>query len=203
MSLLQWNIRYRAGEQLFETPAPLVTRFVEGLPAGSALDLASGPGRNALYLAGQGWRVMAVDGSPIAIGILRARAREKNLQVESKIADLERHQFEIQPEAYDLVCDCYYLQRDLIPSLKAGVKPGGWVIAIVHLAGSDEPDGTPTRARSGELRSFFEDWTILHDYEGVPNESCHEHAVAEIVAQRPAANESPAEAPERSTESPE
>jgi len=187
LSLLQWNLRYRAGEQLFETPAPLVTRFVDGLPAGTALDLASGPGRNALYLAGQGWRVTAVDGSPIAIGILRARARDKNLQVESKIADLERGQFDIEPAAYDLICDCYYLQRDLIPPMKAGVRPGGWIIAIVHLAGPEDPEGTPTRAKPGELRAFFKDWTILHEYEGMPSESCHEHAVAEIVAQRPTA----------------
>lgn len=203
MSLLQWNIRYRAGEQLFETPAPLVTRFVDGLTAGAALDLASGPGRNALYLAAQGWRVVAVDGSPIAIGILRARAREKKLQVDSKIADLERGQFDIQPETYDLICDCYYLQRDLIPQMKAGVRPGGWVIAIVHLAGPEDPEGTPTRARPGELRSFFEDWIILHDHEGVPGESCHEHAVAEIVAQKPTANEEPAASPAQSPESPE
>jgi len=203
LSLLQWNIRYRAGEQLFETPAPLVTRFVEGLAAGRALDLASGPGRNALYLASQGWRVTAVDGSPIAIGILRARARDKGLQLESKIADLERRQFEIEPESYDLICDCYYLQRDLIAPMKAGVRPGGWMIAIVHLAGPEDPEGTATRAKSGELRRFFEDWTILHDYEGTPGESCHQHAVAEIVAQKPSVSGPQAEAPEQSTVSPE
>jgi tellurite methyltransferase len=190
LSLLQWNFRYRAGEQLFETPAPLVTRFVDRLPAGEALDLASGPGRNALYLAGLGWRVTAIDGSPIAIGILRARARDKNLQIESTIADLERGQFDIQPDAYDLICDCYYFQRDLIAAMKAGVRPGGSIIAIVHLAGPDEPEGAPTRARAGELKGFFEDWTILHEYEGMPSESCHEHAVAEIVAQKPATVES-------------
>lgn len=203
MSLLQWNIRYRAGEQLFDTPAPLVTRFVDGLASGVALDLASGPGRNALYLAAQGWQVTAVDGSPIAIGILRARARDKNLHLESKIADLERNQFDIRPDGYDLICDCYYLQRDLFPSMKAGVRPGGWIIAIVHLAGAEDPDGTPTRAKPGELRAFFEDWTIIHDYEGMPGESCHQHAVAEIVAQKPGASERPAAVPEQSTASPE
>ena len=185
MSLLQWNLRYRAGEQLFETPAPLVERFAGELPAGDALDLACGPGRNALYLAERRWRVTAVDGSPIAIGILRARARDKQLlQVDSRIADLERSQFEIQPEAYDLICDCYYLQRDLIPLMQAGVRPGGLLIAIVHLAGPDQPDGTPTRARPGELESYFADWTVLHYYEGQPAESCHQHPVAELVARK-------------------
>ena len=185
MSLLQWNLRYRAGEHVSDLPSALVERFVAELPAGDALDLASGPGRHALYLAERGWRVMAVDGSPIAIGILRARARDSQLTLESRIADLERGQFGIPPESYDLICDCYYLQRDLMPAIQAGVRPGGLVIAIAHLAGPEEPEGTPTRLRPGELRSFFPDWMVLHDYEGNPTESCHQHAVAELVARKP------------------
>jgi len=184
LSLLQWNLRYRAGEQLFETPTPLVERFVPDIAAGDALDIASGPGRNALYLAEHGWRVTAVDGSPIAIGILRARARDKQLTVQSHIADLERGQFDIQPESYDLICDCYYLQRELIPVMQAGVKPGGVMIAIVHLTRPEHPEGTPTRTRPEELRSYFSDWTVLHYYEGEPRESGHDDAVAELVARK-------------------
>jgi tellurite methyltransferase len=185
LSLQQWNQRYRAGEQLFETPAPLVERFVADVAPGAALDLACGPGRHALYLAQQGWRVTAVDGSPIAIGILRARARDKQLQIESRISDLERGYFEIQPEAYDLVCGCYYLQRDLLEPMKAGVRPGGMLVAIVHLAGPEQPEGTPTRARAGELQSYFAEWEVLHYYEGLPTEGCHQHPVAELVARKP------------------
>lgn len=182
MSLLQWNLRYRAGEQLFDTPTPLVERFAADLTPGDALDVASGPGRNSLFLAERGWRVTAVDGSPIAIGILRARARERQLAIHSQILDLERAQFAIEPERYDLICDCYYLQRDLIAPMQAGVRPGGLLIAIVHL--TDEPDGTPTRATPGELQSYFTEWTVLHYYEGEPTESCHKHAVAELVARK-------------------
>jgi tellurite methyltransferase len=184
LSLLQWNQRYRAGEQLFETPAPLVEQFAADLSPGDALDVASGPGRNSLYLAERGWRVTAVDGSPIAIGILRARAREKQLTLDSHIADLDRGQFAIEPESFDLICDCYYLQRDLIPQMQAGVRPDGLLIAIVHLTGDDQPEGTPTRARPGELQSYFTDWAVLHYYEGQPTESCHKHAVAELVARK-------------------
>jgi len=184
LSLLQWNLRYRAGEHLSDIPSPLVERFTADLVAGDALDLASGPGRNALYLAQRGWRVTAVDGSPIAIGILRARARDKQLTLESQIADLEREQFVVQPDSYDLICDCYYLQRDLIPSLQAGVRPGGVLIVIAHLAGPEEAEGTATRVRPGELRGYFADWTVLHEYEGQPTESCHQHAVAELVVRK-------------------
>ena len=185
MSIEQWNERYRGGEQLFIEPSPLVTRFSRELETGHALDLACGPGRNSLHLAEQGWHVQAVDGSPLAIEILRNRARERRLVIDSRVADLEHSEFEIEPDAYHLICDCYYLQRSLIQKMKSGLKPGGIIIAIVHLADADQPQGTPTRARPGELRSFFEDWKILYEYEGKSREACHQRPVAELVAQKP------------------
>jgi len=187
LSLEEWNKRYRAGEQLSETPAALVEQFAGSLTAGWALDLACGPGRHALYLAERGWRVTAVDGSPIAIEHLRRRARAKQLDIDARIADLERGEFEIPADAFDLIVDSYYLQRDLIPAMQRGVRPGGMVIAIVHLADSDQAHGTPSRATPGELRACFKGWTILHYFEGLPRESCHQRAVAEIAARKPVA----------------
>ncbi|HLH00230.1 MAG TPA: methyltransferase domain-containing protein [Bryobacteraceae bacterium] len=185
MSLAEWKQRYRAGEQVFETPAPLVQDFAAKLNPGRALDLACGPGRNALYLAERGWQVTAVDGSPIAIDLLREQARRKQLQIDAHVADLERGGFELEPAAYDLVVDSYYLQRDLIPAMERGLRPGGCLIMIVHLADPDQPEGTPTRAIPAELRSYFKGWTILHYFEGLPRESYHKRAVAEIVAMKP------------------
>jgi tellurite methyltransferase len=185
LSLKQWNARYRAGEQLFETPTPLVVEFAGSLTPGLALDLAAGPGRNALYLAERGWRVTAVDGSPVGLELLLARASAKNLEIDTHLADLEREEFTIQPAAYDLICDSYYLQRSLIEPMKAGLRPGGTLIAIVHLGDPDQPQGTPTRAYQGELRAYFTGWTVLHYREGRPNESCHQRAVAELVARKP------------------
>ena len=167
MSIEKWNERYRAGEQLFDTPSPLVTRFVADLAPGVALDLACGPGRNTLYLAERGWRVTAVDGSPIAI----AKLRERDVQIDARVVDLERGEFQIQPDSYDLICDCLYLQRDLFPQMKIGIRTGGMAIVTVLLAGV----GTPTRVSPGELRAYFADWTILH---------YREQEVAELVAVR-------------------
>jgi len=186
LSIEQWNERYRAGEQLFTEQSPLVAAFSRELEPGSALDLACGPGRNSLYLAAQSWKVTAVDGSPLAIEILRERARERKLEIESAVADLERDEYDIEPGAHDLICDCYYLQRSLIRKMKLGVRPGGIIVAIVHLAEADQPQGTPTRTRPGELRGFFEGWKILHAYEGKSREVCHQRPVAELVAQKPA-----------------
>jgi SAM-dependent methyltransferase len=184
LSLEQWNERYRAGEQLFDEPVPLVVKFARTACGRRALDLACGSGRNALYLAGMGWNVTAVDGSQVALDVLKARARERGLEIDTHIADLERGEFEIPSEQYDLILDCYYLQRDLFARMQAGVTPGGMIISIVHLADADQPDGTPKRVYPGELRKCFDGWTILHYREGRPQESCHQRAVAEIVAIR-------------------
>ncbi len=161
MSIEKWDQRYRAGQKLYEAPSPLLQRFAADLDPGAALDLACGPGRNALYLAERGWRVTAVDGSPIAI----AKLRERNAAIDARIADLERGEFQIQPDSYDLICDCLYLQRDLFPQIKAGVRAGGMAIVIALL----------TRVRPGELREYFDDWKILH---------YGEEQVAELVAVR-------------------
>jgi SAM-dependent methyltransferase len=176
----EWDQRYRAGEQVFATPAPLVVEFTSTLAPGSALDLACGPGRNALYLAERGWRVTALDGSQVAIELLRG----KNPSIDARVVDLEAGELELPSEAYDLVLSCYYLQRSLIPAMQSALRPGGLLIMIVHLADADQPRGTPTRAYPGELRASFEGWRILYYREGAPGEQGHRHAVAELVASR-------------------
>ena len=177
MSLETWNQRYAAGEKLDEPHAPLVERFAAELTPGAALDLACGPGRNALYLAERGWRVTAVDGSAIALEHLRKRAQAKRLALDISLADLERREFQLPVNSYDLVLDILYLQRDLIPQIQAALRPGGLVIATVLLASGDQPQATATRAAPGELRALFPDWEILH---------YRETSIAELVAVKPA-----------------
>lgn len=182
----EWDQRYRAGEQVFRDPSPLVVQFTRDLAPGAALDLACGPGRNALYLAERGWRVFALDGSSVAIEHLNARAASSKLVVAATVIDLEQEDFGVPVGAMDLVLCCYYLQRNLIPRMQATLRPGGLLILMAHLADEDQPQGTSTRAFPGELRELFRDWHILHYREGAPAESCHRRAVAELVAQKPA-----------------
>ena len=181
MSLEVWNERYRAGEQLSQAPAALVERFAGNLTPGLALDLACGPGRHALYLAERGWRVTAVDGSPFAIENLLERARAKKLDIDARVADLERGEFEIPPDTFDLLVVFRYWQRDLIPAIQRGVRPEGIVIVVALLAGTDQPSGSPTRALPGELLGLFPAWEILHSVEG----GDPRHALAELVVMKP------------------
>ena len=190
MEIRDWDKRYRLREHvasdLEAAPTPLLMETAAALSPGKALDLASGAGRNALWLAKHGWDVTAVDGARTAIEILRDRATESGLKINAVVADLEKGEFEIERSAWDLVTICYYLQRNLFEPAKRGVVPGGILLAIVHVNEPGEEDG-PHRLRPGELENYFEGWKILHRQEGKASDSAHHRAVAEIVARRPPA----------------
>ncbi len=137
-----------------------------------------------MYLAQAGWSVTAVDSSPVSIGILRERAAASGMVIDSHIADLEAGEFVFEENAYDLICDCNYLQRDLFPLMRAAVRPEGRVVVILQMV-DDSPDVAPMNpaylVRSGELREFFNGWGILHDAEIRPKPNSRK--VAELIAQ--------------------
>lgn len=190
MEIRDWDERYRlrehAASDLEAGPTPLLMQTAASQAPGKALDLASGAGRNALWLAEHRWNVTAVDGAQHAIEILRARALERGLKITAVVADLEKGEFEIEPARWDLVAICYYLQRNLFEPAKLGVVPGGILVSIVHLNEPGEADG-PYRLRPGEHERYFAGWEILHLREGKACDPAHRRAVSEIVARRPVA----------------
>ena len=179
MNLPDWNERYRLNPSNEEATA-LVVEWAATLKAGKALDLACGSGRNSGYLSVRDWEVTAVDGASIAINVLRSR----HPLVRAQVADLEAGDFAIEADRWDLILSCYYLQRDLFPAMKAGVRPGGHILAIAHIPGPGEEPNFK-RAAPGELRGFFADWEILHEYEGPSRDPAHRRPVAEMVARKP------------------
>jgi SAM-dependent methyltransferase len=188
MKISDWNDRYRlrlrVREDFASEPVALVVRFAKTLKRGRALDLACGTGRNAVWLAQQGWNVTAIDGAPAAIESLNLRAQENGVKVNAQVADLEAGEFQIRPGAWDLICICYYLQRDLFEPAKHGLAPGGVLISVVHLSENNEP-ATEHRLLPGQLIEYFRDMEILHSFEGLPDDPAHRRAVAEIVARKP------------------
>ena len=172
-----WNAHYSDPANLSLDPAPLLIQAAALLPPGRALDLACGPGRNALYLARLGWQVTAVDYSPVAI----AHLHEQNAAVDARVANLERHDFAIAPAGFDLICDFYYLQRDLFTGIREGVRPGGVFTGAIHLI---EPGRSQRYSmKSGELREEFAAWEILHYSESA--EPGRARRSASIIARRP------------------
>ncbi len=184
MDIAGWEERYRSGDRGREdAPTILVIETTEKLAPGTAIDLACGAGRNALYLAEQGWTVTAVDGSETAVELVRLRSAARGLQVDTKVTDLTGPNFTMPRDAFDLILIAYYLQRDLFAKVKTAVRPGGVVLAIVHTPEPGE-QWSAKRAAPGELRTFFHGWELLWEYEGPSRDPAHRRAVAEIVARR-------------------
>jgi tellurite methyltransferase len=184
VDLQSWNDRYRLEQELDERPTPLLIEMAARRDPGQALDLASGSGRNSLWLASHGWTVQAMDGSREAIDTLTSHAARRGLKIQTQVVDLKRPGLRLPVASFDLVAICYYLQRSLFPKAKKSVKAGGLLLAIVHTTeGEEEP--TENRLRPGELADYFDGWEILHSYEGAPVDPAHKRRVAEIVARRP------------------
>lgn len=185
MDILGWEQHYREGKRGREDhPTILLVETEARLNSGTAIDLACGTGRNALFLAEKGWAVTAIDGSETAIATAKQRAASHGLPVKAEVADLTAPDFQIPYGQFDLIVIAYYLQRDLIEQAKNAVKASGVILAIAHTPEPGE-EWTPKRAKPGELRSFFTGWELLHDYEGASRDPAHRRPVAEIVARRP------------------
>jgi SAM-dependent methyltransferase len=120
-------------------PAPELTAALSELAPGKALDLACGAGRHTAWLRERGWDATAVDrdGFP---GSIRA--------------DLERGEFAIEPEAWDLIVCWLYWQRDLLPAIAAGVRPRG----VVAMAGKTSGRFAVTLE---QMRAGFPRWTEM------------------------------------------
>jgi SAM-dependent methyltransferase len=143
----------RPGNAAFDMDAPEVTRIVDTLPAGVALDAACGTGRYAGWLAARGHRVIGVDSSPDML----ARARDRVPLGEFLRGDL--HRLPVADGRVDLVvCGLALTHVAALEPVMAEfarvLRPGGHVvIADIHpeavLRGSVPsargPDGRPAR----------------------------------------------------------
>jgi SAM-dependent methyltransferase len=189
-----WDERYARGEHATIEPNKLLVEWVRKLKGRYALDIACGAGRHSIFLAKHGWNVTAVDSSEVGIIITQARSVENNVGVKTVVADLEKGEFTIHPNYYDLICDFYYLQRDLFPKIKDGIRSGGAFIAAIHIVGAKRENGEDMNPafllEKNELREFFKDWEIAHYYETPfddDDKGEHHHRTAEIVAIKPSA----------------
>ncbi|UBU18956.1 class I SAM-dependent methyltransferase [Nonomuraea gerenzanensis] len=145
-----WDTRYRQSERIWSgDPNVVLVEEVSGLPAGRALDLGSGEGGDAIWLAARGWQVTAADISGVALR--RAARHAEEAGVGDRI-DWQRHDLgESFPEGvYDLVSACYLHSTGDMPRERilrraaAAVAPGGVLLVAGHAGWSawqhDHPD---------------------------------------------------------------
>lgn len=160
----RWNEKYADTEfELPDDPIPELERRIDTLPNGRALDIATGTGRNALFLADRGYKVDAVDVADEALAIARQRAEECGVDVNWIRADLA--EFDPEPEAYDVITVSFFAALEHLPELKEALSPGGILVYEHHLRSADPIEVGPSneryRYRSNDLLRACLDLTIL------------------------------------------
>ncbi|OGO31062.1 MAG: hypothetical protein A2Z29_08245 [Chloroflexi bacterium RBG_16_56_11] len=164
-------------------PSSFLVDNVSLLPVGFVLDVAMGNGRNAVYLARNGFTVEGVDRSAGAISEAQAAARETGVTIKTAIADLEGG-YRIARERYDVIICFNYLQRSLIPQIKDGIRPGGMVVYetfIIDQKRFGHPSNPDYLLKYNELLDMFREFRCLRYREGVVDDR---KAVASLVARK-------------------
>jgi tellurite methyltransferase len=165
-------------------PAPFLVENLTLLPRGKALDVAMGRGRNSLLLASQGFEVEGVDIDPAAIEEACRQAETQGLRIKAEVGDLVNG-FTLPAHRYDVVICFNYLQRSLIPQIKATLKKGGVLVYETYIADQGKLFGPPHNPdfllKHNELLKMFADFYVLRYREGLIE---NRKAIASLVAQK-------------------
>ena len=166
----RWDEKHAAGRGE-EAPSAFLEEILSGrswaVPPGRALDVATGKGRNAIFLAAKGFRVDAVDISAAALQDARKAARAKGQAVHFIEADFDHA--DLPAAAYDLVVNFNFLDRALVPRIKNALKPGGHIIFETFLIDQKDighPKNPAYLLGHNELLDLFRDFRVLYYREG-------------------------------------
>ncbi|MCI0733770.1 MAG: methyltransferase domain-containing protein [Methylococcaceae bacterium] len=186
----KWDEIYRKAS-LHWRPAPayVLQAYDYLLPSrGTAIDLASGFGANALFLAKRGFKTQAWDLSPVAVARLNQIARQDKLDLVCEARDLESA--ELPQEGFDVLVMTRFLDRNLTEALAGALRPGGLLYFQTFTRDKDPsvgPGNPDYLLAENELARMFTG-LVLRAYceagragdlaRGLRNEAC-------LVAQKP------------------
>ncbi len=137
MDAHDWDDRYAAAELVWSvTPNRFVEEELTALPAGRAVDLAAGEGRNAIWLAGRGWDVTAVDFSQVALDKGRRLASEQRLSGAVRWECADATSWRADGE-YDVAVVAYLQlpagqRRAAVRRAFDALRPGGTFLLVAH-----------------------------------------------------------------------
>ena len=163
----KWNARYQAKGQTVGaanlSPAYVLHEFQHLLPVkGMALDLASGLGANALFLAQHNLQAHAWDISSVAIEKLNAAAKSLNLNLNTEVRDIV-----VKPpeeNSFDVIVVSHFLDRQIMPDIIAALRQNGLLFyqtfTKAHVQESG-PTNETYRLGKNELLSLCEDLDVI------------------------------------------
>ena len=180
----RWNAKFMDRDKDGE-PSSWVVTMCMAAPGKRALDLAAGMGRNAAFLAGQGFEVLALDLADKAVRSLKAQNMSGLFPVQADLDD-----YPLRPESFDLIVCCMFLDRKLFPSIVESLRSGGIVLYETamesDLPGMKQISNRNYLLRTNELLHMFFRLRILSYQEvAVPDDKeGGKKVIARLAAQK-------------------
>jgi SAM-dependent methyltransferase len=164
----RWNRILTAPKAMFNTaPNAFLVEAIRGLQPGRALDVGMGQGRNAIYLAQQGWEAVGFDPADRAVAAAQEQAAKLGVKITTHIARAE--DFAWGEAQWDLIVLSYVGGREYVGQVLRALRPGGMLV----LEGFHR-DATRSRSIGGavvfdtnELLTLFGALRVVR-YEDVP-----------------------------------
>jgi SAM-dependent methyltransferase len=135
---MDWDTRYAQKGLVWGTePNRWVAEECADLPAGRALDLACGEGRNTIWLASRGWRATGVDFSGVALQRAAELAAQVDLPGEAAWVQADLLEYVPTPGSFDLVVIAYLQvpaeqRRGVVRAAADALAPGGALLVVAH-----------------------------------------------------------------------
>jgi SAM-dependent methyltransferase len=190
-----WNARYAEADFAYGTePNEFLQVQSTKIPLGRVLCIAEGEGRNAVYLATQGYQVTAVDQSAVGLEKTRQLGKQHKVEIETIEADLQ--DFNIQPGAWDGIVSISAhlppaIRKKLHTQVVEGLKPGGVLILEAYTPRQLEMPGTggPPATQIDMFMSLSEltlelqglDFILAQETERVFNEGKYHQGAGAVV----------------------
>lgn len=180
-----WDQKFNKNNYIYgKAPAKFLAKSYEYIPTGSkVLDIGMGEGRNAVYLASKGYKVVGIDISNIAIKKARMLADEFGVRIETVHKSVS--EYSVPANSMDAIICFYFVDRAIVKNLMTWLKPGGVLIFEGHTLKEKEINGMDEKdsylLKEDELLTMFPGFKILK-YE----QPLHiKEYIASIIVQKP------------------
>jgi 2-polyprenyl-3-methyl-5-hydroxy-6-metoxy-1,4-benzoquinol methylase len=174
----KWQAKYADADAAPSQPSVHLTKLDAMLPrSGTALDIAGGAGRHAIWLAARGLATTLVDISPNALAIASQRADKIGVALTCDQRDLDSGELPAGP--FDVVMSFHFLERKIWPAMRQALAPGGWLVFVQPTVRNLERHARPPagfllelgeakQVTAGlEIVSYEEDWLEEGRHESV------------------------------------
>lgn len=170
-----WDERFNRDSYVYGTePNPFIQYISEQLEGENVLTIAEGEGRNAVYLAEQGFNVTAWDYSKVGLEKTEALAQQRGVHVNTELVDLEAVDW--QAEQWDIIVNVWghvgaHAKQGLLRGVEQAVKSGGqFVTEMYSVHQLDYKTGGPPDLdmlyTPEDILHHFPDWKYIHFYYG-------------------------------------